>query len=50
MSEETITINRGVYYALKEDSRFLRELENAGVDNWEGYSIAYRAFIDSNDD
>jgi len=29
--------------AMEEDVRFLRALENAGVDNWDGYEYACRA-------
>jgi hypothetical protein len=36
-----VTITQEEYEALLEDSRFLRALESAGVDNWEGYSFAY---------
>ena len=38
--EETITISKEEYESLLEDSKFLRALENAGVDNWEGYDFA----------
>jgi hypothetical protein len=35
-----ITIELEEYEALLEDSKFLRALEAAGVDNWEGYEFA----------
>jgi len=37
MIEETIVISKAEYSELKEDQRWLRALEAAGVDNWEGY-------------
>lgn len=40
MDEETITITKKEYDSLIEDSKFVRALEAAGVDNWEGYGIA----------
>jgi len=38
--EETITITKAEYDNLKEDRDWLRCLEAAGVDNWEGYDQA----------
>ena len=38
--EETITILKSEYDRLTEDQRWLRALEGAGVDNWEGFDIA----------
>ena len=38
--EEVITITKKEYESLLEDSKWLRVLENAGVDNWEGYDYA----------
>ena len=38
---ETVTITKKEYDSLKEDSDWLRHLENAGVDNWEGISFAH---------
>ena len=35
------------YRDLKEESLMLRCLENAGVDNWDGYSYAYKEYDDS---
>ncbi len=40
MNEETITIPKKEYDSLVEDAKFMRALEAAGVDNWEGYGIA----------
>jgi len=39
MSEE-ITISKKRYEELLKEERWLRALEGAGVDNWEGYDIA----------
>lgn len=36
----TVTISVDEYKALKADSAKLVRLENAGVDNWEGYDVA----------
>lgn len=36
--------------SLQEDSDFLLALENAGVDNWDGYSYAYREVHGEGDD
>lgn len=38
--EETITITRAEYDSLKEDQELLLFIQDAGVDNWEGYSYA----------
>lgn len=38
--EQTITITKKEYESLLEDREWLQCLENAGVDNWEGYSYA----------
>jgi len=37
---EFVTITREEYQALLKDQIFLQCLQNAGVDNWEGYSDA----------
>lgn len=39
---EKVYINKIEYERLLKDSRFLNALEQAGVDNWEGYSEAWR--------
>lgn len=50
MSEsETITILKAHYQELVEDSRFLKALQAAGVDNWEGYSYAFD-YLDEEED
>lgn len=41
---ETVTISQEEYSELLEDSRFLRCLENAGVDDWDGYEYAREEF------
>lgn len=38
----TWTLSQAEYQELKNDAEFLRCLEAAGVDNWEGYSVARR--------
>ena len=38
--DEMVTITKKEYDSLVEDSRFLDHLRGAGVDNWEGYSVA----------
>ena len=38
--ELNITISKKEYESLLEDSKKLTALENAGVDNWEGYHYA----------
>jgi hypothetical protein len=37
---ETITITRAEYDDLVEKAEWLEYLEQAGVDNWEGYEFA----------
>jgi len=37
---ETVTIPKAEYDNLIEDRKWLRCLEAAGVDNWEGFDIA----------
>ena len=38
--EEMVTITKTEYDNLKEDRGWLRCLEAAGIDNWEGYDQA----------
>ena len=38
--EEMIKISKKEYSELVKDSNWLRMLEAAGVDNWEGYDVA----------
>ena len=40
--DETITVSKTVYDQLCEDQAFLDALRAAGVDNWQGYSEAYK--------
>lgn len=40
MSEKMVTITEAEHEKLLEDSRFLCALQNAGVDNWDGYEEA----------
>lgn len=42
-----VLINIEEYRNLKEESLMLRCLENAGVDNWDGYSYAYEEYDNS---
>lgn len=37
---ETVTIPKSKYDSLIKDADFMRALEAAGVDNWEGYNVA----------
>lgn len=41
---ETVTITQSEYQELLTDQNFLRCLEYAGVDNWEGYSFAQEEY------
>ena len=40
MEKKMITVLKSEYEELVRDQEFLRALEAAGVDNWEGYDIA----------
>lgn len=40
---EMVTIPLSEYLELKTDQKFLRALQEAGVDNWEGCGEAHRA-------
>lgn len=44
--EETITITKKEYDELIKDRFWLRCLEGAGVDNWEGHDIAVDRFLE----
>ena len=44
--EETITISRKEYDALKKDARILEALYAGGVDNWEWYGDALSSIED----
>ena len=39
-----VEVDRETYEKMKKDIAFLRSLEHAGVDNWEGYSFACDLF------
>lgn len=45
--DKTVTITKDEYASLRKDCEKLSMLENYGVDNWEGYSIAL--WSDGND-
>ena len=42
MPDETVTISKSEYDRLVKDSEFLECLQCCGVDNWEGYSEAWK--------
>lgn len=42
--EEYVTISKEQFDQLQEDSNFLECLQNAGVDNWEGYDYAVELY------
>ncbi len=42
--EEQITISKKEFDSLQEDSLMLVALQNAGVDNWQGYDFAMDLF------
>ncbi len=44
---ETITISKKEYDSLTRSSAFLEALREAGVDNWDGYSIALQSLEES---
>lgn len=44
MEEETVTITKEEYDRLIQESLFLECLRCAGVDNWDGYSEAWKDF------
>lgn len=45
--EETVNITQKEYDSLLEDSELLQALQNYGVDNWEGYSLAKESLQDN---
>ncbi len=49
MPEETVTISKEEYDDLLDSQRFLNCLENAGVDNWEGYEFAQEEYNSQKD-
>lgn len=46
MPEEMISIPKTEYDELIESQKWLQALENAGVNNWEGYDIAQEMMED----
>ncbi len=42
--EEMVTITKSEYDSLKDDARWLLCLQDAGVDNWSGYSYAQELY------
>lgn len=44
---DTVTIPVEEYIQLQEENKFLRYLERFGVDNWEGYQDALKAWRDN---
>lgn len=46
---ETIVIEESRYNELLEIERFMRALEAAGVDNWEGYDFAVDLMEEQNE-
>jgi len=44
--EGHVTIDEAEYEQLQKDSEFLRNLQDAGVDNWEGYHYGWTGFGD----
>ena len=47
---DTVTITREEYQDLLDDSRMLRALEDAGVDNWSGCDYARELYYDRQED
>lgn len=48
--DDMIVISKAEYDSLKNDERKLLCLEAAGVDSWDGYSIAMEAFHKEDED
>ena len=48
MNNEVVTITLDEYEQLKADSAFLSALEQAGVDNWDGYDYAREIYQEQN--
>ena len=46
--KDTVTISEDEYLGLKEDAAFLAALEQAGVDNWDGYDFAKEIYQEQN--
>lgn len=47
-NKQEITITLEEYNSLLEDSKFMRALEAAGVDNWPGYDEAKEMLMEWN--
>lgn len=41
---ETVSVEKKEYERLKDNAKFLQALQNAGVDNWEGYDFAIELY------
>jgi hypothetical protein len=41
VTEETVTVSKKKYERLVKDQQWLRCLQAAGVDNWDGYGFAF---------
>ena len=50
IKEDSRVISEEEYQNLKESDAVLTALENAGVDNWDGYGYAMEAFIEEEED
>ena len=48
--EQMVTISRKEYEKLLKDQNWLECLEAAGVDNWEGISMAYEILGEDEED
>lgn len=48
--EGKIILTVDAYNDLVEDQQFLRALERAGVDNWDGYDFALEIFQEMQED
>ncbi len=44
LPEDMVTISKKEYEGLLDDADLLRCLQDAGVDNWEGYDHALREY------
>ena len=48
--EDTVTIPRDVYNDLLDDARWRACVEDAGVDNWDGFDWAMEEYYSGGDD
>lgn len=44
VGDETVVISRKLYLELLHNQAMLRALQNAGVDNWDGYDSALEMY------